>query len=1213
MIRPTQRNSSPTQRAHGQVRVAYATQACPVLFCLLIAVMTFVVQAARAETARIVVMDFSVTGDGERWNWARGGMADLLQIQLQQQGLELLDRDLIHSVLSEQRLATAGMTAGDNLAIAKLLNAQFLVTGRVIPLPEERFRVEASVFSVETIESVVAAAGEGRFPNDLSAVLETVAGQIAAGLKSKTAFNPTPQRPGHTPKPESLIMFHRGLDCAARGEPASAVAYFMNAAALDSQFIVPLLWEIKAYEMAGLTNHAALRRQEIPDVLKPLGLALDAPAAVATQSVKRVVAVLSPVVTGVTPSLDPSVVSAEITRALLDKDRVRVFAPEGIGAAVAEQDLKLSSLFDSQFAPRYGRWLVADGLLLCRISATDASQVIVELSLANPMTAAVGPRVKRSGRAGEWQALLRSATDELLDSWASAAPAVEQSTVVAGSATNSTADNVTDLRPIYRALVAALARMQREPGDGGAHRALADAFAATGRPKLAAYEVDLHLKTLDIHAPNADRTFLETHGWAAGSANPQLITNMIGQLLDTYPDSLAAGCLRYNLAVNAWRVQDWPEAVRQAAKSRPILQALISHYDRNAKAEANRGDADCEVAAATYFLEAVGLRKLGRHEEAKAVLRNGLAFMNEYQVRDFCLPYGPMIGDFFGPPRIYGFGGDRPGIKTRLEQELATLNGTAVATNPASAANESVVSTSTPDRPAITWINRADADSQASRYAAALHAYKSALDAGASLGQCGGLRTALAELALERNRDHAVNEVERCRVEFELPPEVVTWVEWFAAGQKYQTSRAFDFEKAAAAYRGAMQFLEDPERGGLFELELQHGSDRIALFWDRRANGFDVRWSELYDARWNNAAYQLAQCLIELGRREEAAQWLRRIALSVGGDDLPLYTSVGWAHENYNTFKLGVLAADQLKELHLSLGQPKFGEAKGPYQTPPVRPRAMAAGSPLPPIAPEVMQALTNTLAECRQAADEPTRREALKSFAAQHRSEVVPAALTLLPVAENPDGAKDLLWLLEQHATRADGPWIVAACQTQWQLIPLANRLDPNATAAALFAEWRALAPKNFIPPDLIYAIANARVRPLFAPVLEQISGKWINHHSVVFLMDRVVEQEKADELTAAFRDALGACLRLKLEQNDRYELARISRIALRRGVPEAVAATVVCESASPEQLRKTLSLYLDLPPGDEAALAFLRTNGSRWEWDAAARKFKPAANKQL
>jgi hypothetical protein len=198
-----------------------------------------------------------------------------------------------------------------------------------------------------------------------------------------------------------------------------------------------------------------------------------------------------------------------------------------------------------------------------------------------------------------------------------------------------------------------------------------------------------------------------------------------------------------------------------------------------------------------------------------------------------------------------------------------------------------------------------------------------------------------------------------------------------------------------------------------------------------------------------------------------------------------------------------------------------------------------------------------------------------------------------------------DLIWLLEQNATTTDAPWIVAACKTQWQLVPLANRLDAGATAVALAEEWRSHAAKNFIPPDLIHAIVNVRVRPMFAPVIEQIAGKWVNHHMVVFLMDPVVGGEKSDALETAFRGALGACLRLKLEQNDRYELPRISRIALRHGVPEAVAATVVCESGSPEQLRKVLAPFLELPADDRAALAYLRTNDSRWQWESVTRKF--------
>jgi hypothetical protein len=116
-----------------------------------------------------------------------------------------------------------------------------------------------------------------------------------------------------------------------------------------------------------------------------------------------------------------------------------------------------------------------------------------------------------------------------------------------------------------------------------------------------------------------------------------------------------------------------------------------------------------------------------------------------------------------------------------------------------------------------------------------------------------------------------------------------------------------------------------------------------------------------------------------------------------------------------------------------------------------------------------------------------------------------------------------------------------------------------------------------------------------------------------VVFLMDPVVAGEKSNALEAAYRDALGRCLKLKLEQNDHYELSRISRIALRHGVPEAVEATVVCESASPAALRKVLAPVLDLPASDEEALAYLRTNRSRWEWDVVAHKFKPMADGKL
>lgn len=1166
---------------------------------------------SHAGPARVAVLDFSVradSGTSERWAWTRSGFADILQIQLQQQGLVLLDRDLIHSVLNEQRLTAGGVTASNQLTVARLLNAQYLISGRVIPLEGERFRVEAGAFSVEAIESVGAVTAEGLFPTDLSSALETVAANISAKLKTRKVINASPGHGAFAPKPESLIMFYRGLDAAARQQPARAAVYFMNAAALDNQFTLPLLWEIKAYEMAGLTNHAASRRAEIADLLKSLGIATKQPAA-SVRSSKRVIAVMSPLVTGGDTSIEPASLGAELTRALLEKDQVSVFAPEGIGAAVAEQDLKLSALFDAQFAPRYGRWLAADGLLLCRVDATDTDRMIVELSLTDPVTASVGSRAKRVGRQSELNKLLRAGTDDLLRQWTNSTTTAEQTVAAQINSTNSIPADVADLRPVYRSLAAALARVQREPRDSGAHGALADAFASTGRPRLAAIEIERCLALLDIHAPRADKALLGTHRWlfwgaspagtAVGFVDQKAIDRLIEQLLTTYPDSLSAGCLHYNLAVSDWRAKNWTNAATHAATARRTIRPPEKNME-----------ADHELIAATFFLEGDSFVQLGRTNEAGAVFAKGLEYMDRNNVRNFCLPLGPWVDDFFGAEKVYGYGGDRPGIRTRIEEALVKLNGTPPPTNNSVMEKKPVVAAE-PDTSPVVQLKRADVALQSGRYTDALQAYNEAFAEGASLEQGGGLRTALAELALERNRNRAVEEAERCRVEFGLPPVTVTWVEWFWLGQKYRRERAFDFEKAAAAYRAAMDFLEHPERSGLYRVQVETGWRWTSLRWGPDIGGVDLHWGEKVGERWNNAAFHLAECLIELGRREEAAQWLRRVALDVGGDDMPLFKDVGWSHANYTTVKLGVMAADKLKELHLSLEQPKFGEADGPYKTPPMKSRAKAL-PPLPAIAPEVMQALTNALAESSRAPDE-SRTASLKRFADRHAGEVVPAALTLLTNATDARTVAGLTWLLNQNATTNDAPRIVAACQTRWELVSLANRLAPAATAAALTDEWRSCATKNFIPPDLIRAIVNARVRLMFAPVLDQISDKWVNHHMVVFLMDKVVAEEKSDELEAAFRDALGRCLRLKLEQNDRYELSRIAQIALRHGVPEAIEASVISEGASPGQLRKLLAPVLELPPGDEQALTYLRTNRSRWEWDSVARKFKPAGDNKL
>jgi len=225
------------------------------------------------------------------------------------------------------------------------------------------------------------------------------------------------------------------------------------------------------------------------------------------------------------------------------------------------------------------------------------------------------------------------------------------------------------------------------------------------------------------------------------------------------------------------------------------------------------------------------------------------------------------------------------------------------------------------------WIKLGQIYSQDHRYTEAVQAYQKAVARNASLAECSGLAECLLELALDRNPDHANDEIERSRIEMGFPPVEATWVDWFGAGRKYQTGSKRDFNKAATAYRNAIHFLENPEQSGIYHLEKQSNSGRVVLRWGPASGEADFQWSENYDRRWYSAAFYLAQCLIELDQKEEAAQWLRRVAIKVGGDNnLPLLEKDAWNGSNWssNPLGLGVRAAEMLQKLHEQPNPSKF-------------------------------------------------------------------------------------------------------------------------------------------------------------------------------------------------------------------------------------------------------------------------------------------------
>lgn len=261
---------------------------------------------------------------------------------------------------------------------------------------------------------------------------------------------------------------------------------------------------------------------------------------------------------------------------------------------------------------------------------------------------------------------------------------------------------------------------------------------------------------------------------------------------------------------------------------------------------------------------------------------------------------------------------------------------------------------------------------------------------------------------------------------------------------------------------------------------------------------------------------------------------------------------------------------------------------------------------PLPPVEAALMQPLTNALAEAGKTRLTRERKERLQPVIAANGHQLVPNALSLL-LAEPGSWDKGLLVsILEQTANANDSPWIVAAAAREWGLIPLAERLAPDATAHVLYEAWQEHEGDHFAPPDLIRGIVAGRVRPLFSLVLDQIAELKVNHWSDIFLMDGIADQENSKAFEIAFRDALSQCLKQKLLQHQHYELGRIARVALKHGVPEGIDGLLVSEASSPEKLRLALGDYLNLPKTDSELVSFLNQNHGRWQWNAALNKFE-------
>jgi tetratricopeptide (TPR) repeat protein len=633
--------------------------------------------AAVNTSTTVALLDFAIVGqDTNAWGWAKGGIADLLQVELDQRGLVTLDRGFIQAVLSERKMAVGGMADTDCKSVATILGAKFLVTGKVIPLEGGKCRIEASAFSVETIETVATGVGEGTLPKELPVVLQKVADGITAGLsKDRHAGTVARQTGVRSPDPEALIAYYKGLDAYSEGYPEIAAAWFLDSVGLDANFAPAQLWEIKAYRTAGLESHARIREKEIAGLLKRLGI--EAAHTNGTSGPDaRGVALLKPslvLLAGHAPVVDVALLTAALKQGALGAKSVRLFDPVNIVDSLVEQDRTLSGLFSPQGGVRYGQWSMVDALLLCRVEEQPDGKLLLSLSLCDPMSSVVQAEEWGTAAVSEIEKTVQTYSDRLLKTWMGSRSCVN-STGSQGGTLPRAADRlpvskkqfggvgpfyrttvalfpeererIADLPSLYQDIAADFIGRRDNPdclegtswGDWGT---LIYDFTKLGRHRQAEEEMLRIIESINLETQDAPRKLYRIANQYAGfllykdNQLPWMQTweyrdRPMKLLFTRFPNTIWAGGKRFWLASRYWESGKYLEAGENAHEARLILAKMVSLLENGPDTNVVQDIRRAIVTA--YYIEADALSVFRHTNEVMQIVSEVEAFVQKHNV-----------------------------------------------------------------------------------------------------------------------------------------------------------------------------------------------------------------------------------------------------------------------------------------------------------------------------------------------------------------------------------------------------------------------------------------------------------------------------------------------------------------------------------------------------------------------------------------------------
>ncbi|NQU41513.1 MAG: hypothetical protein HQ523_16330 [Lentisphaerae bacterium] len=551
--------------------------------------------------------------------------------------------------------------------------------------------ITARLVDVRTSHVLTSLSVDGVIRKDLDSMLARIAAALATAIPAGEKRLTPPTRLALAMSPEGLIMFYAGIDACTKGRPNEGVIWFMHAYGLDPDFAPARVWEVKAYQMMGLSGHAEIAARQLsalPSVKSALPSILSSDASAS----KRTLSVLTPVIHGrdtiaSNNTLDAQALKVALENAVIESGTAHVFDPTSIDRAAAEQDLVLSGLFRDAHVSRYGRWSASTAVLLSELRFDSGPSVTISMRIYDLLRGEVAAQASATGSLQNCERDLHSLVGPLLANWTplrmdSQQPALGPEPIPLRS--DSINDSLTSMGVEdealegYRALVQGLIAVQREPELSSVHMGLANAFAGCQRARHAALEIEACLDQLDPRADHASMHHYNTFKWlhysgpisyaitsALRYVDKTKIEVLKNRILDSYPDTLGYAGLTYDMARTAWHRGDFATAIDYCDRTATAL-------GRSPRLSEGWGELLQNVEGASYYIKGSCLFHLNQYEEALQSFAEAMDTIKT--VKHSVIPIGPSLRLVKGIPAVISTGGEgATSLRRVLIEEMATV------------------------------------------------------------------------------------------------------------------------------------------------------------------------------------------------------------------------------------------------------------------------------------------------------------------------------------------------------------------------------------------------------------------------------------------------------------------------------------------------------------------------------------------------------------